>query len=976
MCYIRQAATLASRPRKDLLSEIDHLEHQHALWQLKSSGKKRIPAHVSSKIKKELASPTLLSVHTSLQQNDLENAWKQFDTLTFEVLPRSTAHLLLKSLYTLVNSNLSRLTLDFGKLQKLYTSRLELLAGIVRRNKELHWDKHEAAMVIELYGKLDQTKKAESIFRNLAFYSSAPLNTEIFNELLAVYVRRLRFVDDMTKRRFLSKMKTLELEMARKGIQLNINSYNLLLAARMKMHDLREAEKIFSNMTCPPDRTTYHILLNGYLKESRNSRDKQITNKWMERLVESGIAPNKRTFKSVMDGLSDQVIRYAHLKETKDMMSATQSVSSIYQIMLQLGYEPDTETVNTMLKCYTAANDRNQIEHVLQMLTLPEKKAGGGCGNCGCGKQKPAAKEASKFKVMPDAFTYNILIKYYLANNNTDEAFQAYDTMVQLELSPDTVTYGNFIVYYADQGNVSECLKYVDVMQRKGIPSNNFIYNTLLNCSLKHPQHAGKIAPHLRSMLMDGSSTLDTVSQNIQLARFQPNEQDGFDANLEQFKDLLEQNLYANEGATNTRTYNTILHSAGQFYKGASQLSSTEERHQYQHILDSIIASLDTSQLHSDLYTYALTIRNASYAGNMNLAESTYKNMIDSGIKPNQFVFSHLIYGYTTAGKIERAHEVLKHMTESYGLTPSAINYAPLIKGYAEAAEYDKAHCMLREMLDKNVKADLVIYTILASVFLDSNVPGDQKRAIDLLEGLSKTGTSMDSASLTLLAEAYAIDAKFMLLSPDPKDNKALRQELPHHIAKINSIYTTLKENQWLDAKAITTLLAAHNHLRNPEGAWKLWNELKTDSTITLTLHHYNAILYGLTTTTLNTWYPIAKMIFDELVHDSHMQPDASTYDSMIWGAYGMSDYDSIRTMWRHMPVEPCLIRSYYASMIAMLNQNDTEGARSVYEAYISSSMLAPSSTAVWVTMINRLAIQQGFKAPMDQSKKSSIPSS
>ncbi|OBZ90255.1 hypothetical protein A0J61_01701 [Choanephora cucurbitarum] len=315
-CYIRQTATLASRPRKDLLNEIDQLEHQHALWQLKSSGKKRIPVHVGAKIKKELASPTLLSLHTSLQQNDLENAWKQFDALTSEVLPRSTARLLLGSLHTLVNANLPRLTLDFAKLQKLYTARLELLAGIVRRNKELHWDKDEVAMVIELYGKLDQVKKAETIVRNLAYYSTAPLNIELYNELLAVYVRRFRSVDDTTKRRFLSKMKTIELEMARKGIQPNITSYNLLLAARLKMQDLREAERIFNSMACTPDRNTYHILLNGYLKGSRSSRDIEITNQWMDRLVASGITPNKRTFKSVMDGLSDQAINQIQRQST------------------------------------------------------------------------------------------------------------------------------------------------------------------------------------------------------------------------------------------------------------------------------------------------------------------------------------------------------------------------------------------------------------------------------------------------------------------------------------------------------------------------------------------------------------------------------------------------------------------------------------------------------------------------------------
>ncbi|KAI8098395.1 uncharacterized protein B0P05DRAFT_521776 [Gilbertella persicaria] len=871
--------------------------------------------------------------------------------------------MLLESLHTLVHTHLPRLTLDFARLQTLYTSRLDMLAGLVKRNKDLNWDKHQFAMVIELYGKLDQIKKAESIFRNMTQYTSAAPSVDIYNELLAVYVRRLRYVDDVTKKRFLSKMKTLESEMVRKTMALNTTSYNLLLAARIKAHDLQGAEKIFLNMTCPPDRITYNILLNGCLKGCRDNREKEIATQWMERLIGSGIAPNKKTFKSIMDGLADQVSRHARLGETHDMETTTQSVSNLYKVMLQLGHAPDTETVNTLLKCYTAANNQSQIDKVTQMLILPEKKSG--CGQCGCGNKAVKTQEDDKsVKVKPDVFTFNMLMKHHLANNRTDQAFEAYDTMVQLDLCPDTVTYSNFIGFYAEQGNVSECLKYLDVMERKGIPSNNFIYNILLNCSLKYPEQAGKITPHLRSMLMNGTSTLDTVSQNIQLARYQPKEQEGLHESFEHYTDLLERNMYDNTGPVNTRTYNTILQSAGQFYKRAAHLPSAEERRGFHQMLDSIIASLDTSQIRSDLYTYALTIRNASYVGDMKKAESTYRSMLHAGIKPNQFIFSHLIYGYVSIGKTEKAHDILNHMSTK-GFVPTAVNYAPLIKGYAESAEFNKAYELLREMLDNNVQADLVIYTTLASVFLDSPVQGNGKKAIDLLEGISKSGMAMDAASLTLLAEAYAIEAKSILLNI--QDSKTLRQELTHHIAKIDSIYTTLKENQWLDLKAITTLLTAHNHLKNPEGVWKLWNELKASTSVTLVPHHYNAVIHGLTTN--KTWYPVAKLVFEDMLHHPHVQPDASTLDLMIWGAYGVSDYDTIRTMWRQVHVAPLLVRSYYASMVAMLDQNQIEEARKVYEAYLHLPTPSPSSSTVWVGMINQLAIQHGLKTRIQQEQ-------
>lgn len=969
----------------NLLNEVDAFEQQHLLQQIKSSGKRRIPIHISQKINEQLASPTMLSIHSNLEKGHVESAWKLFDKsaseLSQQYIPRLTAHMLLDSLYAQVNTNLPRLALDFGKLESLYFARLELLAGIIRRNRDLYWDAQEFGMVIELYGKLDQVRRAESIFRNMMHYTLPELNAptvDLYNRLLAVYVRRFKYVDDTTKKRFFSKMKTLETEMLRKGLLPDTATYNLMLAAKVKLHDLQGAEKIYSQMKTLADRTTYNILLNGYLKDCRNNKDKEITNQWMERLIGSGIVPNKRTFKNVMDGLSDQVIRHARMKEEQDMQATAHSVSNLYKVMLKLGHKPDTETVNTLLKCYTAANDADNIETVMGMLALPEKKSGGGCGNCGCSKAPEileTKKSKPKYKIKPDTYTFNMLIKHHLANNNTDQAFQMYDTMVNLELDPDTITYGNFIWYYANQGNVTECLRYVDVMQRKGILSNNYIYNTLLNCSLKYPKEAHLIAPHLRNMMANGTSTLDSVSQNIQLARYSLGDQESLESGFDRFTDLLEQNVFSNSfslsgelDAPSTRTYNTILQSAGKFYKKLSTTSKPQQK-ELNTTLDNIMASLDTSRLRPDVYTFALSIRNAAYVGDMMKAESIYKTMVDSGVKPNQFVFSHLIYGYANIGKVEKAQDILRHMSIApYNIRPTAVNYAALIKGFAESAEFEKAYELFRDMLDKNITADLVIYTILASVFLGSPVRENGRRAIDLLEGIAQAGIEMDSASLTLLAQAYALEAASILGHGESiGQKKQSKEQLASHRDKINQIYATLKEKNWLDPKAITTLLTAHNRMHDPEATWKLWNELKADSSITLTSYHYNTVITGLTSS--KAWYPVAKLVFEDMLEDPFVQPDFNTFDLLIWGAYSVSDFQTIRQLWnsprRFHPESNVpfsfLVRTYFAAMTAMLNNNEVESAKQVYDEYRKLPTL-PSSTTVWIGNINKLAIDQGFK--------------
>ncbi|KAG1470133.1 hypothetical protein G6F56_002860 [Rhizopus delemar] len=966
---MRSAAHLTTGTKKgetmeiiqNYLSEFDH----SFLQQQKSASKKRIPVHITSSINNQVDSTILLSLHSHLTSGDTAKAWKLFDKSTLSLsqqpIPRATANILLKSLHSDIRVNYPRLSLNFGKLEELYTIRLEKLVGLVKKN--YLWDTREFCMLIELYGRLNQVKRAESMLRNIPHYCETP-SVEIYNELIAVYVRRFRLENDSVKKRYSSKMETLLQEMTRKGLEPNATSYNLLLAAKIKLQDLRGAERLCAKMTVPPNRMTFNILLNGFLKGGRTLMDKQIADEWMERMIASGITPNLKTFKSVIDGLAEQVKYHARMDEREEMEAVVVSISDLHTMAVQLGNNMDTEMINTLLKCYTAANDISNIEKIVGMLALPEKKSG--CGNCGCSKSNQTQEqEVSRKQISPDTYTFNILIKYYLSNKNTDQAFQMYDTMVTMELEPDTTTYGNFISYYTERGEVKEGLRYFEVMQKKGIPTNSYIYNILLSSSIKYAEHAHLITPCLNSMFASGTA-MDSVSRNILLSK--QTSKESLDTSFENLLDSLDQNLFAvnDNGISstgNTRTYNTLLQTTGRFYKA--------NRGNFIQSLNSIMSNLDTSNIRPDLMTFALGIRNASYQGNMERAESIYKSMIDSGIKPNTYIFSHLIYGYSHIGKLDKAQDILKNMP-SHNIIPKAINYAPLIKAYVESAEYQKAHSLFREMLSKNVAADLVVYTILAEAFLKHPSQESAKTAIDLLEGVEKAGISMDAASLTLLANAYSIDAASKIesakISMEQEHN--LTKSLENHTAKINTIYNLLKEKDWLDSQAVFVLLSAHVRMKNLGAAWAVWN----DSLPKRLLHrpHYDALITGLSKD--KTWYPIAKLTFEDMTREERLWPGTYTFDTMIWSAYSMGDGEMVKNLWcspfrkdfeSNKPFS-LLVRTYYAVVDTMLKSNMLDIAKSAFEEY-QTIPSPPDSSTIWNNRIGYLASRLEFKKDVTQ---------
>ncbi|KAI8967001.1 hypothetical protein BDF20DRAFT_840535 [Mycotypha africana] len=999
-CQIRQAhvnnfAHVARSPKK-LLSEIDQLEQQQ-LSHLK--GKKKSPNYLEYKYKNEDVSiPASCSViihkaDSCLRNDDYENAWKHVDTLSASELikttiPNSTLHLLLDALYKLVDLNLQRrLTVKYHDLQKLYTTRLDVLSNVISRRKDIYLDEIELSMLFEMYGKLGHMHRVEAIYRNIYFYldttSSQNLTTGLYNQLLAVYLSQFKYVDKLTCQRYFSKMLTLvENEMIRKKcLSPNMSTYNLLLAAKIKLNDLPGAQKILASCTLSrhlsPDKTTYQILLRGFLKDCLSTKDAKIARMWIDEMVQSGFRIDTRSFHSVLQGLSERIEQYARQHYPADVAITTKSLYNVYEAMLRLGHKPDTLTVNLLLKGLTAAKDEAKIETLLQSVKFPKRKEGcGNCSNCGCGsssssssghsdtQQSSAITSSTAVSIEPNEYTFATLIKYYLDKDDPNNAFKTYDAMVAANYDPNTVIYADFIHYYAKKGNVKECLKYMDVMRYKGIPCNIYIYNILLDCSLKYPHEEGRIQPYLRELAANNSVVFDEVSRNIQLSRFKISSNEDIFRSVDGFGDLLEQIIYNDGHHLSTRTYNTILQASGQFYKSKTTLTTKGLGDK----LDNMIAFLDTSNLKPDIYTYALRIRNAAYLGDMEKAERIFKTMNEDNIKPNAYVFSHLIYGYAKKGELKTAEQMLQLMSEKHQLKPSAINYAPLIQGYAEAANYDKVYETYRAMLNRKIEPDIVIYTILAGVFLQqqyssrfthrgSSSNKNRRIAIDLLEGITKNGISMDVAALTLTAEAYALDAA-AIIQDCLQVQKPFDDAIIQHAERIDGIYQQLKDLRWLDDKAITTLFICYYHLRKPEGAWRMWNELLTERHVKFSAYHYNALLTNFTAS--RTWFPMANVVFKEMEKHPIAKPDKLTFDVMLWGAYQHSNYTSLRKIWES-PLRdkssPLLVRNYYAVIHTALMNDDIDTAKGAYREYCQLES-SPDITTVWINQIKALAFR------------------
>ncbi|KAL0083505.1 hypothetical protein F4703DRAFT_1862359 [Phycomyces blakesleeanus] len=791
--------------------------------------------------------------------------------------------------------------------------------------------------------------------------------------------------------------------MERSGPPPDTASYNLAIAAKVKSNHLAEAESIYARMVNSgrtPDRMTYNVFLNGYLKHCRTDKDLQIADQWMERMVEARIVPNLRTFNSVLVGIAEQVSYHARILSYEEMKSSVESIKSLYHIMIQLGHKPDTTTANALIKCYTAAEDDAEMTKMITILGV-QPSTGCGCGKTsgGCGQAAPkiVPDEPEPLKISPDEYTFNSLIHYRLKRNQLDEAFRMYDVMLTRGFSPSTVTYGSFINYYMGKGDISEAIKYYDVMKRKGISSNTHIYNILLKGYFKNPNHAEALFQRLRTMLIDNVQgdivTYNTQLANLKLAKDPSNHSE---VDVSRLTEIFDQ-MITKEHKPNERTYNTALGILGKL----PQHSDNKARQ----TISSLLESLDTSGLQPDIIRHANIIRDAASRCDMQEAESAFRRMLNCGIRPNIYIFAHLVWGYSKIGELDKAQNVLHYMSKPpFNVRPTAFIFAPLIEGYVAATEYDKAHNTFREMIDQGIQADCVTYTILANMLLKSSSFEKETSAISLLGDLRKSlkpdvngkVPELDQAALTVLIEAHGMSGARHIVSlnnykEDSSSQKQVALQCEAHAQAAQEAYDLIiKSGEKPDAYAVNALITAFVRLQKLESAWDFWTQLsKEKDFLDISTYHYNALLTGFAED--KSWHPVAKHLFEDMMSQpifedsvrspslnkstTQITPDVATFDLMILSSAMAYDDESIRRLWRlecrpkpnrtnQITTEeddpngntPLLIRSYYYALVALLNDRDLAGARETYREFRCLTSL-PDSATLWVNNINDMAL-------------------
>ena len=522
----------------------------------------------------------------------------------------------------------------------------------------------------------------------------------------------------------------------------------------------------FDRYQLKPTRRSYHLLVEGHLRNSDLSRARDC----LVHMQGSGFVMNGSTYIVVLNA-------YRSLGQNDAVEGQA------FQTLQGTGVTSDTMILNGIMKLRIDAGDVPGALRVLQLFTTPPDPDGdGGWVNGDDGQREGGSSSAesvnSSSYCVPDRATFNILLMLLARHKGQlDNVFRVYHQMISAghQIDADTVT--AIVAAYSTDNRMGSALSLVYEMCKHhnlSVDRNEFhLLRPLTETIDPGLKEALSVCPNtdvfnalLRAVLPEkGLVGMRRVLRIMRQASFLP-EASTIQIILTYLHDVhymdprgllkvlrILTGFPAHEASLTVHHLNTILRSLIRREIDIIRTNSwnaSAQRVRFGHMprfssrrlskvatefdptagisLDSfqrriaklsrpIIETLVDRHVMSDRMTFALRIRrDAVVKLNIESAKRAFDIMVSRGIRPNVYHYSALIEGYASLGRMEEARNVMERASLA-GVKPNVIMYTILINGFGRLGQPDLAQQTFTEMVAGGVRPDFAAVDAVVSAY-------------------------------------------------------------------------------------------------------------------------------------------------------------------------------------------------------------------------------------------------------------------
>lgn len=359
------------------------------------------------------------------------------------------------------------------------------------------------------------------------------------------------------------------------------------------------------------------------------------------------------------------------------------------------------------------------------------------------------------YGVIPDTFTFNVLIRGFCMNSMVDEGFHFFKEMSRFKCEPDVITYNTLVDGLCRVGKVDIARNVVRGMSKKSedLNPNVVTYTTLIRgyCGKREIDEALFVLEEMTSRgLKPNRITYNTLLKGLCEAQ-----------KLDDIKEILEGTMRWGKFVPDTCTFNTLIHAHCQ----AGRLDEALK----------VFVKMSELQVQQDSATYSSLIRSLCQQGDYDRAEELFDELLkkeillnDVGCRPLVAAYNPMFEHLCRNGKTKKAEGIFRQLMRRGTQDPPS--YKTLIMGHCREGTFEAGYELLVLMLRRNFVPDAEIYESLINGLLQKDKPLMAKTTLEkmirssyipgastfqrILEELLKMGCAKESANfVTLMLE-------------------------------------------------------------------------------------------------------------------------------------------------------------------------------------------------------------------------------
>ncbi|KAA1468148.1 hypothetical protein DENSPDRAFT_927136 [Dentipellis sp. KUC8613] len=755
-----------------------HLDTLH--WRCSSSVALAVQVSMSSRaspnvIMPEVTQPPAPALHASSPapigpQRPLDPRPLSLDVLPPELLSvidasfirNAPKHALLKRLQTVPASNAVQYFLDGRKTRRL-------ASAMITTSKPVR-----ALRVLIIAHRLDCVLK-KSIYESVAKDMAAARRWHLISPLVALCGRQLgRLSVRLLDWRIRALMEMAEYsaldhvveQFNREGLIPGRRSYQMLLTAHIRNHDLPKALEVLSRMQqagFPVDASTQAaivaayralgsdemvrthafdalhtadartatLILNALAQLAIDTHDSEQLAFVLQLFDQSKLPVGRFLFpngSSIADGgasvpqdaaspspppISPDVATYTILLNHMAYLGDRRTATTIHQQMLAAGITPDARVVAALVRVHLSASDpAAALFAIVDACDFPDSQS----LIHDLGITIPPSTLSLQHRIRPTAEVFNTLARGILFTHGLDGMRAILRSMSNCSVAPDSETIRIFLAYLGrrERAHPRQVLKTLKaLLSSTGRPSVKHV-SIIFHAILRHER------PRLRS------SWFATPGDHSSPAVREPGVYRSLDGYLGIPRD------------------------------SRSSACEPPGKQSLEPLVRPILQSLSARAVQPDRAVTASAIKyNAVTKMDMRAARDVFQGMLEKGMYPEEHHYSALLEGYAIEGDFAAAEAVMD-AARLAGVHPGAVMYTILICGYGRAGKADRAMRVLQEMVNAGVKPDVpAVDAIVGAYFAMGAHMFARRLLLDLWPSVAPFPEDLRGTPLKTLIETF-----------------------------------------------------------------------------------------------------------------------------------------------------------------------------------------------------------------------------